>query len=149
MLGGEYASFIFDQQLLERLGKIFRVLSRLIAPPNVSAKAFLFVLGFISLFYGGFFVYAYRFRKSHFRSAVIVGFMLIVGSLVAFTFPVSTKTSESDRLLYFPSVFFVLFVSVLLHSLPRVANKTAIIVLVIFQLHYTTKQIGYWNQASD
>lgn len=149
ILGGEYASFVFDQQLLERLGKIFRVLARLIAPPNVSAKAFLFFFGFISLFYGGLFVYAYRFRKSYYRSAIIVLSMVLVSCLVAFTFPVSTKTSESDRLLYFPSVFFVLLILILVHSLPRRAKAITVTILVLFQLYYSAIQIGYWNRASD
>jgi hypothetical protein len=87
---------------------IIRIVARQFVPPI--ANTFIFVCISLSvLLLIGFIIVRVKSSVRKFQENRALFYFLLVGwlvsMLVAFSFPVSTKTSESDRLLYLPSMF--------------------------------------------
>lgn len=147
VLGGDYASPLYNQPIQVRIEQSFKVLARLITPPYHSVIIFsiLFVVLFVLVFIMCFYIYKRISNKKAFIALLVA---LFVSCLVAFTFPVSTKTSETDRLLYFPSVMLVVILAIPISFLSTRARMFYIGFLILFQLTFTINQIGHWERAT-
>jgi hypothetical protein len=82
---------------------------------------------------------------------VIILFFLATTLIVPFVFSVSTRTSESDRLLYFPSIFLCILVSYLLLEL--VSRKwlrlAAVLLLAGYNIYFLHLNNKNWLRASE
>lgn len=98
----------------------FRILARLVTPPNPQIKHFLLLLSFALLGWGTvIFLYlrSVWVRKASLIPAMTIALLFMFSLVVAVTFPVSTRTASSDRLLYFPSIFVCIALSMMVSEL--------------------------------
>jgi hypothetical protein len=149
-----YNGEIFSKDIIEYLSAFVKMVLRLFMPPF--DKPLLFAACAAALIMlTGFFVYRNR-RKI--QTDVLVAKTVVVACigifatlLVAMMFGVSTRTSEGDRLLYFPSVFVCLLISLFVVSFAK--NRSRLIVIgatvLLFQLLFLLKNQSQWNSASD
>jgi hypothetical protein len=149
---GDYAGELFAQETKSYAGNLFRILARLYVPPMASTAMFLVVASITGLLLG---IGIYRCRAdlsgSKFATDPFVALLLLltVSLLVPLTFPVSTHTSETDRLLYFPSVWASLFLTLLVFKLTKTQRSLLagcslliLIAAVLFQ-----QNARHWRQA--
>jgi hypothetical protein len=149
LTGGEYTSFVFDQNLVNWLGKMSRILARLFTPPITSGPIFILFFLLIILTLAALTFFTYRYKREHFRMVGAVLLMMIIASLISFSFPISTKTSESDRLIYFSSCFSIILVLILLDALPQKIYWFSIIALILTQLFFLAGHLEDWHSASN
>jgi hypothetical protein len=104
---GSYGNDFFHIGIKKYFLNIVRTGGRLVLPPsnNTVLLELVFILLILSAFY-------YIIKHNHqirqnkiWRTIAILSVMLVISCVVPLVAGVSTRTSESDRLLYFPSVF--------------------------------------------
>jgi hypothetical protein len=148
-----YEGEIFSKDALEYVSNFLKIIARLFIPPFDRPALFLItsIAVFIALC-----VFLYVSRRKVDRDMMFVKtLVLIVGGLmstvvIATTFGVSTRNQEGDRLLYFPSVFYCLFVSLLIVRLiSRIKVVVAVIsAVLLFQLAFLLENQRNWVTAS-
>lgn len=107
-------------------GHFFRIIGRLIAPPNQNLNRFLLVFAIALLAWVTailFFVRSIRRTKASIVPFLGITLLFLCSLLVAVSFPVSTKTTSTDRLLYFPSVFLCIGASMMVSELAATTVK--------------------------
>ena len=79
---------------------------------------------------------------------MLIGLMATI--LLSATFGVSTRTSDGDRLLYFPSVFYAMFVAMLLANFVESKKNVLLLTIVFlaFQVYFLLDNQRNWNRAS-
>jgi hypothetical protein len=99
---------------------------------------------------------AWRSRKKVFYNAAMrrVLFMgiggLICAIAVSMIFSVSTRTTEGDRLLYFPACFFAIIIALFLMQVRNSSARAALlIVLTLVQGYFLVTTRNYWITASE
>ena len=147
---GGYAEGMFDQGIAQYVSNFLRIAGRLFLPPteNSILLTILFVILLIGLL-----VFTWIYIKKNKTSVpvfLIVAFLL-TSLVVPLTFPVSTRTSESDRLLYFPSVFVCLFIAFLATEL--ISSRKWLFVfsglLLVYNIYFLEKNNLNWRKASS
>jgi hypothetical protein len=80
-----------------------------------------------------------------------IGLMLLCSIAVAVSFPVSTRTSSTDRLLYFPSVFLCVAAAMIVAELAGTRLKGVLLVGVVVAGSLWGIMVNSWNWrvASD
>ena len=145
---GDYASGMLKFSLIKFLEKFIKAVARLFLPPMWNSMAFGFFTAVI------FIVLVYIIYKAmrNLNRKVIYGLSLMLGfSLAApVMFSVSTRTSESDRMLYFPSFFLCLIVSYLIYSfkISSFQRKLVITFLIIYSIVFLQINNSNWSKAS-
>ncbi|HLY70034.1 MAG TPA: hypothetical protein VKR53_09905 [Puia sp.] len=151
---GSYGQNFFTERMIHYAANFFKVAGRLFLPPvqNYYWQAIVFVLlgGLIA---GILFFFFRKFRTGNseriFFYKMIV--LLVVTAVIPVLFSVSTKTSESDRFLYFPSFFLCALIAFLMVNL--LVNKYVFIIIALFLLSYNIffleKNNENWIKASD
>lgn len=112
---GNYAAHIRTQSLSIWGGHWLRLMARLFVPPAPSNNQFLMqTAGVFLVLLGLILIFLRKHTNRETRSLLLLLFVLIQLSLIVpVSFPVSTRTSETDRLLYFPALWVCLFLVVL------------------------------------
>jgi protein O-mannosyl-transferase len=148
MLGG-YGEGVFSLTVGEYAEHLFKILGRLFLPPmqNPGLMTALFVLLIIALI-GLSILYVRRTNTT--GPLVTILLLLFISMIVPVVFPVSTRTSETDRLLYFPSVFVCILIALLLLTLlQRTTMRYAGVAIVsIYFLVFLQLNNRNWQWAS-
>jgi protein O-mannosyl-transferase len=149
-----YNGIIFARDLVQYITSFLKIVFRLFIPPFNHPLLFT-IAGIIVL--SALLLIFYRNRKRFEIDTVFVRTIvftitgLIATILVSISFGMSTRTSEGDRLMYLPSVFYSIFIALLIVrliiSLPKVFIGTAI--FLIFQLIFLLTNQKNWIRASD
>lgn len=151
---GEYASGIFSLAFPGYLAHGFKAFGRLFLPPTNNSTLFVILTtAVLALLMWQLFRKAISAGTKWWRNPwIATGIFLMSSMLICIVFPVSTKTSESDRLLYFPSVFASIFIAMILakkqQSQPRFS--VLLILLLVFLSEYFL-QLNHmnWRRASE
>lgn len=149
-----YNAEIFSKDMVQYLDAFMKIVLRLFVPPFNHPYIFT-VFGVAGLLIVVLSIYFTRkkvekdvlFIKS--IAVVITGLLATVA--VAMLFGVSTRTSEGDRLLYFPSVFYCILVALIIVRLidNRAMRLTATGLVVLFQLYFLMLNMHHWRTASE
>lgn len=76
---------------------------------------------------------------------------ILLSLIIPAIFSVSVKTSEGDRLLFFPSIFFVLFITYLLQSTinGKLLKKTVFLGITVYFITFLLVNNSNWHRASS
>lgn len=153
---GSLTSSGYGIQIAGSLSKLayraVKVFSRLFLPPMENSALLLKIASAFAVFLAllSFIVWK-KFRhdrKLLLRYTVLVTAML-TSLLLPMAFGISTRTSEGDRLLYFPSVFVCLGISAMIFVLRSRVNRWLVASVIGFYfLYFLTDNIGRWDKAS-
>lgn len=147
----EYGSSILQHDALTYVSNVPKALGRLFLPPDpdpVTQTAMFLLLLAIMLYI------VYQLRPILRLDTVLktqvmaLSTMLSTACLVGITTGVSTRTTESDRFLYMPSVFLCAIAALLIQRMPerrRLIFSLSLIGLSTFALH---RSMGPWRMAS-
>jgi hypothetical protein len=151
---GSYGSGFFGPKILQYAGNVFKVGGRLFLPPTENTRLmagyFIVLSGVLAVILVLFFRGPGRLpgRKRYFGALF---FLLSVGCIMPVLSAVSTKTSESDRLLYFPSFFLCCGISFLLVNLVKAGHwlTGAVVVLLTYNVFFLEENNRNWGKASE
>lgn len=149
---GSYGSRVADQQLLQKLLNAAKVTGRLFLPPSgnqvlLTATAILLMLLLAvvhrRLLRGNVYAGLSRHRYLQLLTALFISLIIPVA------FGVSTRTSEGDRLLYFPSVFLCILVASWLTALcNNTQRRVWVVVLGLYCICMLELNNRNWVKAS-
>lgn len=150
---GAYGAGIAGLSFKHFAGQFFRVMARLIAPPHQQTSRFLLFL-FVALvgWLAVIVLYVRSLRKRMMSLAPfgLIALVFMCSLMVAVSFPVSTRTTSTDRLLYFPSVFLCIALSMMVSELAsgKLKRVLAVVVLGVFGLWGIMSTNKNWSFAS-
>ncbi len=152
-LMGHYGKGFFISGWTNHLWNLFKVTGRLFMPPSDDTVRMMLLtgalVGFLSMLL---LLFLRRFRHERALKAVLFKLFLLLA--LACVMPVvsgiSTRTSEGDRLLYFPSFFLCCGIAFLLVSLIRNPGRLflPVVFLVAYNMIMLEKSNRNWLRAS-
>ncbi|PWT78021.1 MAG: hypothetical protein C5B59_02630 [Bacteroidetes bacterium] len=153
-IAGSYGESFLHIRPLHYIGNFFKVTGRLFLPPVYQSRSFvLLFIPLILLLSLLFFLFIRGNKKNpllvtYFSKLIIA---LSIASIVPILFSVSTKTSESDRFLYFPSCFLCCSISFLIINLfvTRLGLFLSIVPLTLYNVFFLEKSNLNWMKASS
>jgi hypothetical protein len=150
---GSYAEGIFSLSYRTYFSHFFKILGRMFLPPmeNSLLLTVLFVVVVILFLIGGLLIF-FNSKYSEVRMAAGKAFLLLLVSLIVpVTFAVSTKTSEADRLLYFPSLFLCFIYGLIILEMITIARLRSVFfcVLLIYNIVFLQLNNNNWKTASQ
>jgi len=149
-----YNGIIFARDIIQYFSAFIKIVMRLFIPPfnypmlfTICGVAALMIIALVF----------YRNRKKFETDTVFAKTFvlcvtgLLVTILVSISFGMSTRTSEGDRLMYLPSVFYALLMALLISTVFRSGRDIAIAVgaVLVFQVSFLLINQRNWNRASD
>ncbi len=150
-LVADYSSFsILNNNLLTVLRNMAVLMLRNFIPPFKSTNYFVGVGLCVVIATAAALIAVYKNNKSVFKILLLLIVLTILAFLPAAPFGIDSHDSESERYIYFSSVFALFFLALLLTTLIRQTKAllfigTAIILIYIFSLYLT---IGYYQKAA-
>ena len=149
-----YDGIIFARDLIQYLTAFIKIVLRLFIPPF--DQPLLFTLCGITAITILCFIF-YRNRKRiesdgiFFRTVLFTVTGLVATIVVSVSFGLSTRTSEGDRLMYMPSVFYSILVSLIIVRLIGSVKAVFVIagLLLIYQIGFLLINQGNWIRASE
>ena len=151
-VANEYGAEFFTKPLSNYLGMVAKVLGRSFLPPHeeppVQTVRFALLIVSLAIVAIGFWR-ASRAEPQARRIAHLLILLFGVASIIAIIGGVSTRTSESDRFLYLPSVFLCMLVALLIERIRNVLLRRIVIVLLSATCFFMLKR-GHenWRIAS-
>ena len=150
VLTGSYGESFFTVNLIHYLTNLAKVAGRLFLPPiqrtNVFSLLMVIWIGLLILIL----IYTWRraVNKSYFLKIIT---LISIAAILPVMFSVSTKTSESDRFLHFPSFFLCCFISfILVNFFSRIKEFLFTTVLIsTYFIFFLEKNNANWIRASD
>ncbi len=150
VLLGSYGEGFFTVTKFHYFTNIFKVTARLFLPPIERSVIFAIAAGIliVLLIMSSVFTWRRTTNKQYFIKIIA---LISIASAVSILFSVSTKTSESDRFLHFPSFFVCCFTSFVLVNLIAQLNKfwLAAIIICLYFIFYLEKNNANWIKASN
>jgi len=148
---GSYGNDFFQTDIRSIISNMAKVGGRLVLPPSknpVLLTSLFFMLAAISGFY--FFRNLRQIRRGWTRSFVfILTIMLFISCVVPVITGISTQTTESDRMLYFPSVFLCMIGGWLLTRIKKSEYRWLLFALIIsYNLFFLEWNNLNWKRAS-
>ncbi|PVD53915.1 hypothetical protein DC498_00515 [Terrimonas sp.] len=148
---GDYGARMMDVDFLSIIIKAAKTMGRFFLPPseNSNLLIFTFVAIVVALI-----VLSFRLYKMYSMAALTPFIKLIMALVVASSIPllfgISTRTGESDRLLYFPSVFLCMIFAMLIQLLIKtISGKVvAVTMLSIYFITCLLQNNKNWEKAS-
>ncbi|MBS1914776.1 MAG: hypothetical protein JST87_00765 [Bacteroidetes bacterium] len=150
---GEYGSGVASGRYIAYFLNIFKVMGRLFLPPVEDSKSlsvyFVVLLVFLSAIL---YLVCKKYRQDSSGKSLFykLFLMLAVACVIPVIFAVSTKTSESDRFLYYPSFFFCGCISFIVVGL--VANRVLLLFITVgllsYNIFFLEKNNLNWIEAS-
>ncbi len=131
------------------VSRILKTTARLLAPPNNNSSWFIGIAIAVFLITA---LVIFRLAK---KTDAVKGFLLLLLSLllamlVPFSFGISTRTYEGDRLFYFPSVFLCILLAYLICcQFNRRQSVILVSGLLIYFAIYMIIDLSNWKKASD
>ena len=149
-----YSGIIFARDIIQYLSDFIKIVLRLFVPPFNHPLLFT-ICGIAAVTMIAIILFRNRKRVEKdnlFTKTFLVCVIgLIATILVAVSFGMSTRTSESDRLMYLPSVFYALLIALLIvrvfHSLWAIA--TTVVAVLLFQVSFLLVNQQHWIRASE
>lgn len=150
VLLGSYGEGFFTVKRLHYFTNIFKVTARLFLPPIERSFIFAMACGILIVLLIVLSVFTWR-RTTNKRYFIKIIALISIASVVSILFSVSTKTSESDRFLHFPSFFVCCFTSFVLINLITQPNKfrVAAIMICLYFIYFLEKNNSHWIRASN
>lgn len=150
VLAGKYGEDFFSASLQHYLANLFKTAGRLFLPPVQNSSVFSGMLSFLAVLLIAVSILVWRktVGKDYFLKIIC---LIFIAAIVPVLSSVSTKTSESDRFLYFPSFFVCCFISFILINLISKRKEllvTASLVCSCF-IFFLEKNNANWIRASD
>lgn len=149
-----YFGGLFSQHVTAYFTNIPKVVARMFLPPAEDPSTMIkrsVVLGFVLLAIGSwvrFFPRKNEWTKARGLFAVLI-LLLSIASIQPVLGGVSTRTSESDRYLYLPSVFLCMLAGLLVLSIPqRIVRMLVFGVLLITSTLALRSNHAHWRSAS-
>lgn len=151
---GGYAERVVDNRLVKYISQGFKTLGRSVLPPEENSQRLVILFCCVAVLL--IFLHHRLFRKLQtagewrYKYGQLV-FAFLIAILIPALFGVSTRTTEGDRLFYFPSCFLCMMLSCwLLVLVKKSSYRWAIItLLVIGAVYLTIPNNKRWVQASD
>lgn len=147
---GSYGESFFFTNPLHYLISVFKVTGRLFLPPVQNSTLFsigtFFVLGIIIIVFISIWR---RFNEKIYFCKIIL--LVVVTSIVPVLFSISTKTSESDRFLHFPSFFLCCGISIILVQFFRNSVWKLVwfsVLICSYFIFFLEKNNSNWIKAS-
>lgn len=149
---GTYGERMYNWSIKSNIVKLLKVFGRAVLPPaeNASLLTALFV-GMILLLTTAFWLttrssgYMQSFKGDLFKS----GLAFIIAMAIPVFFGISTRTTEGDRLLYFPSVFLAIFIANWLFLLKkRIFRNFVLSAIALYFLFFLFSNNRRWEKAS-
>jgi hypothetical protein len=150
---GNYQQGAFGTTWASHIINFFKSVCRLFVLPIYSDSIFICCSLFIFTAFASLIIFSYKAssNKAQFRHTCLRYFIVIILSLsIPAFFDISMKTSESDRLLFWPSVFVVILISYVLPELP--GNKILVFIYFILGGYFLTATftgLSHWRKASS
>ncbi|OJY93245.1 MAG: hypothetical protein BGP13_16545 [Sphingobacteriales bacterium 40-81] len=149
---GGYGSRMTDVGFLGGIVKGGKTFGRLFLPPSENSNYFVAaaaILGIIMFFLnlGLFRIYSIRILTPYIKLVLV----LITSLSIPVLFGISTRTGESDRLLYFPSVFICMIFAVIIQLLIK-STKWRLISCSVLSIYFVTFLLlnnKNWEKASE
>jgi hypothetical protein len=149
-----YNRIIFARDIIQYLTAFIKIILRLFIPPF--NYPFLFTICGIAAL-AILFLALHRNRKRFETDIMFVRTFalcitgLLVTILVSISFGISTRTSEGDRLMYLPSVFYAMLIALLISTVLKSAKSVVIVtvLILIFQVTFLLINQQNWKRASE
>ncbi len=139
--------------LISYFSTVLKVAGRLLLPPYENSRKLMIM--FLSLCSLISFLHFYLFKNQQFRNIYLKRYaelllLLLISLVIPFYFGVSTRTTEGDRLLYFPSCFYCMILSFLIISIFNNSWTRGFAFFVVFALFalFLEKNNRQWIIAS-
>ena len=148
-----YNGIILSKDIIQYLSAFIKIILRLFIPPFNQPLLFT-ISGIIALIIV--FLIIFRNRKKFETDGIFIRTILFVITglvatiLVSISFGMSTRTSEGDRLMYLPSVFYAILISLLIVRLVTSIRTIALatFLLLAFQIVFLMINQHNWIRAS-
>ena len=149
-----YFGGLFSQPVTAYLANIPKVMARMFLPPVAEPSAMIWrgvVLGLVLTLTGAWTWFFHRkseWTKSNVLFAALI-LLLVIACIQPVLGGVSTRTSESDRFLYLPSVFLCMLAGLLTLSIPqRLVRMLVFVGLLIASTVAMRSNHAHWRSAS-
>jgi len=151
---GDYGHRMIEGSMVVMLLKFLKTTGRLFLPPFEDSNKLVIIFSIVILFL--LLIHLKLFQKNLFKNVLINKyFRLIISLLVALTIPfafgISTRTSEGDRLLYFPSCFLCMMIAYLfVYFLKTTAWKMIFLsIITVYFIYFLERNNNQWIKASE
>jgi protein O-mannosyl-transferase len=151
-VAGNYGKEFFNSGMKVYFLNMGKVGGRLILPPsgNVHLLTTMFII--LIIITGFFFIRKLdKIRQTQIgRGILCLSGMLVISSIIPVLTGISTQTSETDRLLYFPSVFFCMLAGLLIAGcINNLRIRWAILLAILcYNLFFLEKNNLTWKKAA-
>lgn len=108
---GDYGSRMFDPSLMNNLIKFLKTTGRLFLPPTPHTQLIVILAILVFLIIGLIFILIWKKELVAKKQFMISSACVLFACAIPFLFGVNTRTIEGDRLLYFPSFFLCIWIS--------------------------------------
>jgi hypothetical protein len=152
-LTGSYGEAFLESGFIRYLSNIPKVAGRLFLPPSTNSRMLIVLLFLLSVALTVLILKNHRIIRKHFigKDIRLLLSQLAISCLIPVISGVSTQTSETDRMLYFPSVFLCMAVSYI--PLFLIGNSKIKIISILFLLSYNVffleRNNLNWKSASS
>lgn len=149
-----YNGIIFSRDIVQYLSAFVKIILRLFIPPFDYPLLFT-LCGITALAVTSIILYRSRKRFERdglFTKTFVMGVTgLLVTIVVSISFGISTRTSEGDRLMYLPSVFYAILLALLISTLLSSARSIGLVIAAIlaFQVSFLLINQRNWLRASQ
>ena len=134
--------------------RFLKVLGRSVLPPFEDSSMLIKI--FIAVCFALIVVHIVLFKNMKNRNLFsnnYVRFVLVffISIILPVIFGISTRTSEGDRLLYFPSCFLSLMLSFIVIELfqQNILKAVSVLIISVYCIFFINKNIKNWNEASS
>jgi hypothetical protein len=152
-VAGNYGKEFFNSGIKVYFLNIGKVGGRLILPPSGSVHLMTAMFITLIIIPGFFFIRKIvKIRKTQIGQGILYLWgMLVISSIIPVLTGISTQTSETDRLLYFPSVFLCMIAGLLIASyINNFMIKWVILFSILcYNLFFLEKNNLTWKKASS
>jgi len=152
-IAGNYGGEFFNSGVKAYFLNIAKVGGRLILPPSRNASLLVTMFIILATLTGFFFI---RNRDKIKKTQIGAGMMCLSGMLAISSFipvitGISTQTSETDRLIYFPSVFLCMLAGLLIAGCIKNfrIGFTILFLILCYNLFFLEKNNLTWKKASS
>lgn len=150
---GEYAGGILQKPLRTHVSNLFKIIGRMFLPPLENATLLLFLFVSIIMLLSMavlWFIRKHQGSEKARKDLYLILAFVLLSLIVPVTFSVSTKTSESDRLLYFPSIFICLLIGYLIVGLFQQVRIRVLVAtcVVLYYIYFLQLNNANWSKAS-
>ncbi len=144
-----YSGKVFSKSIAEYAEAFIKMMWRIFVPA-VDFPLIFAVIGMLALIAAASLVFAKHSRASDFyplRIFAITG--ITAGAVMGMFYGASTRTSEGDRFLYFPAIFFaILLASFLVRITPAKLRIATIFLFGAMQIYFLNRTKNNWIEAS-